>query len=358
MTNNFFRAVLLSGALATAPAFAATPDGLITAKTKLSLWTTGGVRSDLVHVDTNDGVVTLYGKVPSDEQKAKAEQVARNQKDVREVKNLLQVVPADEAKAVRRADKELKAAAEKGLKADAMIKDSSIKVKSVDNGVVLLAGKAKTFSDHLRAISVVDRIPGVSRVASEVEAPEAFSEEERYTMSGRERKEKDKGRQGKKGSSANDMRISTAVKLKLWTTPDVPSTEIAVDTTDGVVYLSGRVPSDQVKVAAAREAGEVDGVVRVENALEVAPPDKKAQTAQRRDEELTRDVLAALKSRPELKNVEVSVKNGTVRLTGTVGTPWDEVSAVRVARQVPGVRDVDDDLEVEDKPGGEAPRQY
>lgn len=356
MTSNFFRAVLLSGALATAPAFAATPDGLITAKTKLSLWTAGGVRSGLVHVDTNDGVVTLYGKVPSDEQKAKAEQVARDQKDVREVKNLLQVVPADEAKAVRRADKELKAAAEKELKADAMIKDSSIKVKSVDNGVVLLAGKAKTFSDHLRAISVVDRIPGVSRVASEVEAPEAFSEEERYTMSGREKK--DKGRQGKKGGSANDMRISTAVKLKLWTTPDVPSTEIAVDTTDGVVYLSGQVPSDQVKVAAAREAGEVDGVVRVQNALEVAPPDKKAQTAQRRDEELTRDVLAALKSRPELKNVEASVKNGTVRLTGSVGSPWDEVSAVRAARQVPGVRDVDDDLEVEDKPGGDAPRQY
>jgi len=57
--------------LFSASAFAATPDGLVTSKTKLSLWTTAGVRSGAVHVDTTDGIVTLSGKVPTAEQRTR-----------------------------------------------------------------------------------------------------------------------------------------------------------------------------------------------------------------------------------------------------------------------------------------------
>ncbi len=78
--------------LAAWPALAVVPDGMITSKTKLSLWTTAGVRSTSVHVDTEDGVVTLYGKVPTADQKALAESTAREITGVREVKSLLQVV--------------------------------------------------------------------------------------------------------------------------------------------------------------------------------------------------------------------------------------------------------------------------
>ena len=68
--------VLLSAALA-APVGAAPPDAWITAKTKLALLTTEGVRGTAVNVDTVLGKVTLHGKVRSAEEKANAESVAK-----------------------------------------------------------------------------------------------------------------------------------------------------------------------------------------------------------------------------------------------------------------------------------------
>jgi osmotically-inducible protein OsmY len=48
-----------------------------------------------VGVETNDGTVRLYGKVPRVEDKFEAERIARRTKGVREVKNELRVEPAD-----------------------------------------------------------------------------------------------------------------------------------------------------------------------------------------------------------------------------------------------------------------------
>src|SRR5204862_430529 len=69
-------------------------------------------------------------------------------------------------------------------------------------------------------------------------------------------------------TSAGDMRITTAVKLRLLTTAQIPSTEISVDTDDGLVTLFGEVPTMAVKKAAQLEAAKVSGVDRVENNIE------------------------------------------------------------------------------------------
>lgn len=351
MKCTVLRPIVLGVSLMAMPAPAGTPDGLLTSKTKLSLWTTAGVRSASVHVDSDDGIVTLYGKVPTAEQKAIAEKTAREISGVREVKSLLQVVPEAEEKRVDRSDKDTLAHAEKVLKADASLKDSKISVKSVDKGVVLLAGDAHTFSDHLRAVVLVDRLPGVRRVASEVKGPDEFGNDERVTFLSHPSHPSSKpgAKPGAEArSSASDMRISAAVKLRLLTASQVPSTEISVDTEDGVVILFGMVPTADVKKAAAAEAGKVAGVARVQNQLEVVPTSQK-EIVQAKDSDITRDLVLAFKDRPELKKVETSVKNGIVRLTGTVPTGWDEVNAVRVTRRVPGVRGVEDQLKVEEK---------
>jgi hypothetical protein len=53
----------------------------------------------------------------------------------------------------------------KGLRrpsqADASLKKSRISVQSVNKGVALLAGTAKTLSAHLRAVETVAWVPGV-----------------------------------------------------------------------------------------------------------------------------------------------------------------------------------------------------
>src|SRR5438445_8364692 len=143
---------------------AATSDAWITTKAKMALLTTEGVSGTSVNVDTIDGRVTLHGKVSSNEEKAKAENAAKSIDGVREVRNLLQVVPPGRETAVKRADSDVKRAVEQTLARDQALKNSSISVQSVNEGVALLAGKAATVSDHLRAIEDASAVPGVRRV--------------------------------------------------------------------------------------------------------------------------------------------------------------------------------------------------
>jgi hyperosmotically inducible protein len=344
--KSFLKTALLGGCLFAFPSFADSTmnsDGLITAKTKLALWTTAGVRSTTVHVDTNDGVVTLHGKLPTADQRALAEKTTRAVEGVKNITDLIQIVPVKEESATNRSDKEISDASSRVLKSDEALNNSKISVKSVDKGVVLLTGKAASYGDYLRAIAEVDRVPGVRRVATEVEAPTDFGSDERVMF----RPPAPKATVAtNKGDGADDARISTAVKMRLWTTPKVPSTEIAVDTDDGVVTLFGMVPSAAVSEAAVAETKLVDGVKRVDNQLEVvSSAEKKAVEA--KDADITRDLALKFKDRPGQKNVSTSVKNGTVMLTGSVSSGWAQVNAVRIARSVPGVRSVENQLKVE-----------
>ena len=170
-------AIVLGVALAT-PAGAATPDAWITTKTKLALLTTEGVSGTAINVDTVLGRVTLYGKVGSTAEKTKAETIAQQIDGVKGVRNLLQVVTPQHEQAVQVSDDALKQRIEKALQADPSLKSSQIAVQSVNKGVVLLGGTAKTLSAHLRAIEVVASMPGVRRVASEVQSPETLADAE------------------------------------------------------------------------------------------------------------------------------------------------------------------------------------
>ena len=88
-------------------------------------------------------------------------------------------------------------------------------------------------------------------------------------------------------------------------------------------------------------------MVRVDDQLEVvATAQKKLVDA--KDADITRDLALATKDRTDFKTVTTLVKNGVVRISGTVGTGWDEVNVVRVVRMVPGVRGVEDQLKIDD----------
>jgi hyperosmotically inducible periplasmic protein len=155
----------LSGAAARA---ADTPDAWITMKTKIALMTTDNVSAADLNIDTVNGVVTLHGKVATEGEKRKAEQVATKIEGVKSVKNLLQIVPNSKREIVERADADVKDAVQSAFNANARVKDSGISVASVNNGVVLLAGKSTSLESHLEAVQVAYTVKGVRRVASEV----------------------------------------------------------------------------------------------------------------------------------------------------------------------------------------------
>src|SRR5262245_56538867 len=150
------------------PARAAGEDAWVTTKAKIALLTSEGVSAWDVNVDTQDGNVTIHGKVATEAEKTKAESVVRKLDGVKSVRNLLQVVPKSEEKAVKATDSQIKDRVEGAFKSDPSLKDEGIKVASVNQGVVLLSGKATTLDRKLHAIEAAASVGGVKRVASEI----------------------------------------------------------------------------------------------------------------------------------------------------------------------------------------------
>ena len=66
-------------------------DAAITAAVKAKLTTDGDINPFNIDVDTNDGVVTLQGRVEKEEARTKAEQHARDTDGVKRVINLIKV---------------------------------------------------------------------------------------------------------------------------------------------------------------------------------------------------------------------------------------------------------------------------
>ncbi len=329
--------VVVGVALAT-PAWAATPDAWITTKTKLALLTTEGVSGTAIKVDTVMGQVTLHGKVGSTVEKKHAEIIAQQIDGVKSVHNLLQVVTPQHAQAIQVSDDALKQRIEKRLQTDSSLKSSQITVQSVNKGVVLLGGTAKTLSADLRAIEVVAGIPGVRRIASEVQSPETLADAEIWRESTPPASSEEHGM----WETASDMWLTSAIRMRLLADSQTPALDINVDTWAGVVTLFGIVPSQQAKAAAEADAHKVSGVKHVENELQVVASVKQA-AGQVRDEELERDVKKALATL-EFKDITVDVKNGVVRLMGTIPTGAQRLEATVAARAVPGVRAVENEL--------------
>ncbi len=66
-------------------------DAGITAKVKTGLSADKDLAANKIEVDTNDGVVTLKGEVPNAAARSRADQIARNVKNVKNVNNQLAV---------------------------------------------------------------------------------------------------------------------------------------------------------------------------------------------------------------------------------------------------------------------------
>ena len=334
--HQVFLGALVAIALAATSTPAATSDAWITTKTKMALLTTEGVSGTSVNVDTVNGLVTLHGKVASDAEKQKAEQVARGITGVTNVRNLLQVVPERRNDAVKESDDKIKDRVGNVLKADPAFKDVS--VQSVNAGVVLLAGDVPTLSDHLRAVEHAARVPGVKRVASEIKSPDTLADSEIYA---------DHPTNTAKGGTMSDMWITSAVKIRLLADERTPALDVNVDTNNGAVTLFGMVPSAQAKAAAAEDAQKVSGVRSVQNELQIVP---KAQekVVKESDDHVKDNVKQALGSQEELKgdSIDIEVSNGVARLTGTVDSASDRMRAAAVARTAEGVRAVRDELRV------------
>jgi hyperosmotically inducible protein len=348
MTKHSYRVVrvaLVASALAFAApaAFADQPhDAWITTKVKMGLLTAEQVDALGINVDTFDGRVTLHGQVESEAEKQQAEQSARKVEGVRDVRNLLSVVPAERSERAEVEDEELKRQVENVLERDQALAGSDIEVKSVNAGTVVLAGDAKTLSAHRRALEDARSVQGVRRVASEIESPDTLADEEIYAES----PEGSAGERSGIGQAASDTWITTKAKVRLMAEPGLMPTSINVDTRNGIVTLFGTVGTQDVKEKAEAQIKQVQGVQRVENELQVVP-DVAAERTQENDDAIEQRIEQALTERQALADaaVDVAVENGVVRLTGSVASEADRVTVLTIARGARGTKSVIDDLQ-------------
>lgn len=344
------------------------PDAWLTTKAKIAVLGKVGTAGTTIHVDTVDGRVTLYGHVREASDKEAAEKAARGIDGVKEVRNLLQVVAAKNEKTVEATDSAIQDRVEKALKNDAYLKNSQIAVQSVNNGTVLLAGKAESLSMHLRAVEDARAVRGARHVETEIESPDAKGDEmawKRYESTEGAGETATSSAKSKLSSAANstksalssattkvkdtatDMYITSATKARLLTDSETPGTDINVDTDRGVVTLFGTVPSVESKRKAETEARKVSGVTKVVNELQVVPSGVKKEVS-KRDSQIEDDATQAVKADRSLKDadIQVEVRDGVARLSGTVPSADVKMAAVSKVKKVDGVRKVEDDLQV------------
>jgi hyperosmotically inducible protein len=142
-------------------------DSWITSKTKIALFADERVKGRQVHVETQNGVLMLRGKVDSNEAKAAAADVSKGIEGVKGVKNELQVVAPSERAAVNADDKQISKSVEDRFKQDPQLRNAKIDAK-VNAGVVALTGEVKSIDTSARASEVARSVPGVRYVKNDL----------------------------------------------------------------------------------------------------------------------------------------------------------------------------------------------
>lgn len=140
-----------------------------------------------------------------------------------------------------------------------------------------------------------------------------------------------------------DSWVTSKTKIALFADERVKGTQVSVDTTKGVVHLRGKVDSAEAKSAASEIAQGVEGVKSVKNDLQVvAPTARKAVDAA--DSDVAKAVGTRLSKNAQLKKLDVRTDAGVVTLTGQVPTIGASAKASEIARGVPGVKSVKNEL--------------
>ena len=273
-----------------------------------------------VKVDVEDGRVLLSGIVRSATEKAIAGRLAAMAPGVREVVDRLTVVTDGTI-----SDAELAKAAQEAL---ALADDPALRglgVK-VDDGVAFLEGEVATLAQEEAATRVVGSVKGMEDVVSNLsvaaEAPAgAVLPADDATLV----------------SFASGALAEAGIDLR----------EEQIDAEKGIVYLRGRVRSEEERRRATEVVKAAPGVRGVRNRLVV----RLSETSQDPDEALAARVIHAFRDdgRVSPTQVKVSARGGVVTLTGQVDSIDGHNAAVEVARRVPGVRQVVNQVLITDR---------
>jgi osmotically-inducible protein OsmY len=142
----------------------------------------------------------------------------------------------------------------------------------------------------------------------------------------------------------SDRQIQQEVTAELGWDPRVDQTDVGVSVHDGVVALTGSVPSYDARMAAREAAHRVIGVLDVADDLQVKIPGG----FRRDDTDLAQAVRHALEWDVHVphERIETTVAQGYVTLAGTVDAHHEKEAAERAVRRLLPVRGVINSIDV------------
>ena len=148
-------------------------------------------------------------------------------------------------------------------------------------------------------------------------------------------------------SSATDRQIENAAKSS-YNFHVVLDNHVTAQATDGVVTLTGNVPDNGQKALAEDTAGNLPGVVRVDNQIKV-----ESEAAERSDEGIALKIhnLLILRAAINAAAVKVIVNKGVVMLTGSVDNMTQRGLAEDDLDDIEGVQSVNNALSVKNPTG-------
>lgn len=143
-------------------------------------------------------------------------------------------------------------------------------------------------------------------------------------------------------AATSDATIKRLVVDELYWDCRLDVSQIKVEVADGVVTLTGHVPTITDRYSAEADARMIRDVVTVVNRLEVSLPMIVP------DAELASNVQSILTWSSDVDNsdIEPSAVSGTVTLRGSVPRYWDKLRAHLITRGVAGVVGIIDELVV------------
>ncbi|HWA08793.1 MAG TPA: BON domain-containing protein [Opitutaceae bacterium] len=240
------RLVCLLLAATPAALFASSADDKIEAAAKSS-YNYRTVLEDHVKVKSNDGVVTLTGTVQDRDDRDLAEDTVKNLPGVIRVDN--QIVVQSTVPEHSDAWIALKIRSRLLMKANVSVATTKV---DVHDGVVTLTGTARNQAQKDLTEAYVKDIDNVRAVRNELVIKMPADGSDRSM-----------------GEAIDDASITSEVKVALLAHRSTSALKTKVDTTDGVVMLSGEASSDAEKSLATKVAQDVRGVKSVRNDMVV-----------------------------------------------------------------------------------------
>ncbi len=279
-----------------------------------------GARS--IDVRVHSGSVTLSGTTDSWQERALIEGVTRSVPGVRALDDQIGV-----RSTTARPDAEIAAEVRQRLGDDAWLDGATIAV-TVKDGSVRLAGVVASFGQKVQAgsdawVSYVNSVDDSGVVVD-------------WSASDRQRLITE-------FPLRSDAEVARAVRDAFKYDPRLGALPPAVSVRDGMAVLTGKADSARARRAADEDAEATVGVwaVRDEILVTPGPPPTDADIDRAVEDAVSGDVFLA-----HGRSIRVSTVKGTVRLLGTVASGNERCDAVKDARAVQGVVEVDDQLTV------------